>query len=95
MELAMATVVIGSLYKNPKAEFLLSDSESSWYGKNTNLIQAKLLSIPDTLGQQNVFSAIQRVQFEETSYSLYSKNKNICYLEVFAIYRSPLEEHSS
>jgi len=35
MELAMATVVIGSLYKNPKAEILLTDSESSWYGKNT------------------------------------------------------------
>lgn len=35
MELAMATVVIGSLYKNPNAEFLITDSESSWYGKNT------------------------------------------------------------
>lgn len=33
MELAMATIVIGSLYKNPNAEFLLSDSQSSWYGK--------------------------------------------------------------
>jgi len=35
MELAMATVVIGSLYKNPKAEFVLTDTESSWYGKHT------------------------------------------------------------
>jgi len=34
MELAMATIVIGSLYKNPNAEFELTDTESSWYGKN-------------------------------------------------------------
>ncbi|KAF0763715.1 facilitated trehalose transporter Tret1-like [Aphis craccivora] len=39
MELAMATVVIGSLYKNPNAEFHLSDNESSWYGSILYLCQ--------------------------------------------------------
>lgn len=33
MELSMSTLVIGSLYKNPNAEFELSAYESSWYGK--------------------------------------------------------------
>jgi len=35
MELAMSTIVIGALYKKPHAEFALTESESSWYGKNT------------------------------------------------------------
>lgn len=39
MELAMATVVIGSLYKNPNAEFSITDSESSWYGSILYLCQ--------------------------------------------------------
>lgn len=33
MELAMSTIVIGALYKKPHAEFALTESESSWYGK--------------------------------------------------------------
>lgn len=34
MELAISTVVIGSLYNKPDAEFVLTDSESSWFGKH-------------------------------------------------------------
>lgn len=34
MELAITTIVIGALYKKKDSEFELSDSESSWYGKN-------------------------------------------------------------
>lgn len=45
MELAMPTLVIGSIYKNSKAEFVLSNSQSSWYGKYKCTYQIPLVSV--------------------------------------------------
>ncbi|VVC43199.1 Hypothetical protein CINCED_3A012734 [Cinara cedri] len=39
MELSICTIVIGSLYKNPNAEFHLSVTNSSWYGSILYLCQ--------------------------------------------------------
>lgn len=38
MELSMPTIVIGSLYQNSNAEFVLTNHESSWFGKKLNHI---------------------------------------------------------
>jgi len=85
MELAMATVVIGSLYKNPSAEFSITDSESSWYGKNTihhNLTQYNKTSEYRTLSVTEIVSVFS--EGSVCSMFIVCFRKCIHYLEVFA-----------